>query len=117
MKYTKYLTTVVAAIALTIALPSCNYNPSQPSGPALSANATDQIILRAEQAAEAGLATFDLFVHVERDNEAALKELSPEIHAFANTVRTDAPGWIKDLRDATKTFKSNRTATNEANLF
>ena len=91
---------------------SCTFAP----GPTLSQQSTDQIILRAEQTAQTARATFDLFVHLERDNEAALKQVSPAIHTYANTIRAHGLDWITSLRDATKAFKANRTPENQANL-
>jgi len=85
-------------------------------GPALSQQSTDQIILRAEQTAQTARATFDLFVHLERDNEALLKTVNPQIHVYANTIRAHGLDWITSLRDATKAFKANRTPLNESNL-
>lgn len=96
--------------------------PIGPSGctiapqPTLSAKASDQIILRAEQTAQTARLTFDTFVHLERDNEAMLKTISPAIHAYANTVRLHGLDWVTSVRNATKTFKSNRTPENQANL-
>ena len=86
------------------------------SPPALSQQSTDQVILRAEQTAQTARATFDLFVHLERDNEALLKTVNPQIHVYANTIRAHGLDWITSLRDATKAFKANRTPENQANL-
>lgn len=84
--------------------------------PTLSVAATDQVILRAEQTAETAKVTFNTFVHLERDNEALLKQFNPAIHSWAETIRKNGINWIVSLRDATKTFKANRTAANQANL-
>jgi len=102
----------VALITAPIAFQSCQIAPQ----PTLSASATDQVILRAEQTAQTARATFDLFVHLERDNEAALKTVNPQIHVYANTIRSHGLDWITSLRDATKAFKSNRTSENQSNL-
>lgn len=82
----------------------------------ISALNSEQIILRAEQAAETAKVTFDTFVHLERDNESVLKQVNPQIHVYANTIRTHGIDWIVALRNATKAFKANRTADNRANL-
>lgn len=84
--------------------------------PALSQKNTDQIILRAEQTAETARLTFNAFVHLERANEALLKQFNPQIHVYANTIRLHGLDWIDSLRTATKLFKANRTTANEANL-
>lgn len=88
-----------------------------PSGqPSLTTDATDQVILRAEQTAQSARLTFDTLIHLERDNEAMLKEASPQIHEYANKLRRHGLDWVTSLRDATKTFKANRTPENQANI-
>jgi hypothetical protein len=82
----------------------------------ISALDADQIVLRAEQAAETAKLTFHTFVHLERDNEAMLKTVNPQIHLYANTIRANGIGWIKSLRNATEVFKANRTVDNRATL-
>ena len=84
--------------------------------PALSESASDQIVLRAEQTAETAKLTFNTFVHLERDNQALLEQLNPAIHQWAETVRRNGINWIVSLRNATKTFKANRNAQNQATL-
>lgn len=84
--------------------------------PALSVAATDQIILRAEQTAETAKLTFNTFVHLERDNQALLKQVNPSIHTWAENIRKNGINWIVSLRNATKTFKVARTPENQANL-
>lgn len=96
--------------------------PIGPSGctsvnpPTISVAATDQIILRAEQTAQTARLTFDTFVHLERNNEALLKQVNPQIHEYANKLRRNGLNWVTSLRDATKTFKANRTTENQATL-
>ncbi len=83
---------------------------------AISTQNTDQIILRAEQTAQTARLTFDTFVRLERDNEATLKQINPAIHTYANYIRTHGLDWVTSLREATKTFKANRTPENQASL-
>ncbi len=97
--------------ALTFGLPACKTLPTT-----LSAQNTDQIILRAEQTAQTARLTFDTFVRLERDNEAALKQLNPAIHTYANYIRLHGLDWITSLRQATVTFKASRTPENQASL-
>lgn len=109
------LASLIAAGCWTIApvtLTSCKTTVI----PALSQKNTDQIILRAEQTAETARLTFNTFVHLERANEALLKQFNPAIHVYANTIRLHGLDWIDSLRTATKLFKANRTTANEANL-
>lgn len=109
---------IVAGIFLG-SLAVAPYGPQgcvQYTSPALSQQSTDQIILRAEQTAQSALLTFDTFVRLERDNEAVLKAFNPQIHEWANTVRRNGLDWVKSVRTATKTFKANRDAANQATL-
>ncbi len=82
----------------------------------ISAQNTDQIILRAEQTAQTARLTFDTFVRLERNNEGMLKTLNPAIHTYANYIRTHGLDWVTSLREATKAFKANRTPENQASL-
>lgn len=84
--------------------------------PSTSSETSDQVILRAEQAAQTARLTFDTFVHLERDNEALLKQVNPAIHQYANTIRRNGLNWVDSLRAATKAFKLNRTPENRASI-
>lgn len=84
--------------------------------PSTSQETSDQVILRAEQTAQVARDTFNLFVHLERDNEALLKTVNPQIHVYANTIRAHGLDWITSLRSATKTFKADRTPDNKASI-
>jgi hypothetical protein len=76
----------------------------------------DPIVVRAEQTTAIALDTFDLFLRVERQNEASLYKLNPKIHDFANLIRREAPQWLETARHLTKTYKSSRTEASKANL-
>jgi len=102
----------IALITTPIAFQSC----TTVTPPTISVAATDQIILRAEQTAEVAKTTFNTFVHLERDNEGLLKQASPQIHVWAENIRRNGLNWIVSLRNATKDFKANRTAANQATL-
>ncbi len=106
MNRARQLSPVVALLLLA----SCQ----QPG--AISQQNTDQIILRAEQTAQTARLTFDTFVRLERDNEAMLKTVNPAIHTYANYIRTHGLDWVTSLRQATVTFKVNRTPENQASL-
>jgi hypothetical protein len=107
------LCVAVTLITAPVAFVGCGTTPGVPT---LSAENADQLILRAEQTAQTARLTFDTFVHLERDNEALLKTISPAIHTYANTVRLHGLDWVTSVRTATKTFKANRTPDNKANL-
>ena len=111
----RWVSISVAIVGLAVA--PVTFNSCVSTAPSsMSVAATDQIILRAEQTAQTARLTFTTFVHLERDNEAILKQVSPSIHTYANTIRTHGLDWITSLRDATKAFKANRTPENQANL-
>lgn len=119
-KYRQTLRFLIAAVIISgawavapIGPVGCRYTGQIP---AISQTNTDQVILRAEQTAQTARLTFDTFVHLERDNEALLKTVNPQIHVYANTIRAHGLDWVDSLRAATKTFKANRTTENQANL-
>lgn len=105
------LATGVWVVAPVAPVGCAYFNP-----PALSQANTDQVILRAEQTAETAKLTFNTLLHLERDNEAALKAINPQIHVWANTLRAHGIDWIQSLRTATKDFKANRNSANQATL-
>ena len=76
----------------------------------------DQIVVRTEQALNIALDTFDVFLKLERDNQAGLEKVSPKIHEWAENVRRNGKGWIKSAQTAKNAYKQNRTAKNHANL-
>ena len=100
----------ITLITSPIAFQGCKEFPS------FSQQSSDQIILRAEQAAQTAQITFKTFVHIERENEALLLKLNPAIHQYAETIRAHGVDWIVSLRNATKTFEATRTAENQATL-
>lgn len=76
----------------------------------------DQIVVRTEQLLNISLDTFDTFLKIERDNEAGLKKVSPQIHVFAENVRRNGKKWIKSAQAAKNAYRDNRTDQNRANL-
>lgn len=81
-----------------------------------SPETSDQIIFRSEQLTKQALYTFDTFLFIERNNELLLKGVDPSIHLVAEKVRSHGKDWIVSARNATKTFKANRTEANAANM-
>jgi leucyl-tRNA synthetase len=108
-----YALCVLSLFASPVAFNGCGTTSGIPP---LSQSATDQVILRAEQTAETAKLTFNTLLHLERDNEALLKQASPQIHVWTETVRRNGINWIVSLRNATKDFKANRTSANQATL-
>ncbi len=112
----KRLTIIALCLCIGIAAPVAFTGCGTTGTLAISQQNTDQIILRAEQTAQTARLTFDTFVRLERDNEAALKQVNPAIHTYANYIRTHGLDWVTSLRSATKNFKANRSPQNQANL-
>lgn len=123
MKIKKYIPLGVAiagswllATATLIGPSGCQSYPWPSGQPSLTEASTDQVILRAEQTAQTARLTFDTLVTLERQNDAFLRQVNPAIHAYANKLRAHGLDWVDSLRAATRTFKANRTAENQANL-
>lgn len=77
----------------------------------------DPVVVTAERTISESVDVFDTFVHVERDNEAYLLKVNPEIHKQAENVRKHAlTEWIPSARRAKDAYKLNRTAANKASL-
>lgn len=113
----RLLTSYCVALALIVAPVSLTFQGCRTTTEiAVSAETSEQIILRAEQTAQTSLLTFDTLVRLERDNSDALVVVNPKIHEYANYIRGNGLNWITSLRNATKTFKANRTAENKSNL-
>ncbi len=111
----RILTSFCVAIALVTA--PVAFNGCGTTGTlAISAQSTDQIILRAEQTAQTARLTFDTFVTLERHNEALLKQVNPQIHVYANVIRANGLNWVDSLTAAINNFEANKTPTNQASL-
>lgn len=104
------VTASVAVVPVSVVFTGCSQLPST------SAETSDQVILRAQQTAQAARLTFYTFVKLERDNEALLKQVSPAIHDYANVIRRSGLNWVDSLRHATDTFEGNRSPENRATL-
>lgn len=76
----------------------------------------DQLVIKSEQLLVISLDTFDTFLKIERSNQQILSKISPEIHAYAETVRRNGKNWIKSLELAHDAYKNNRSANNHATL-
>ena len=107
------LALITAPVVIPVAFNGCVSTKELPS---VSAETANQVILHAEQTAEAAKLSFKTFVHLERENEALLKKINPQIHVQAENIRAHGIDWIVALRNATKTFEANRTADSRANL-
>ncbi len=76
----------------------------------------DSVVVTAENLRESALGVFKAFMEVEKENEAALKTLNPQIHIAAEDVRKNGKKWIDDLTAAKVAFQAARTQENANRL-
>jgi hypothetical protein len=115
---------IILCLALSITLATSGCEQYQKIKDALTTATTykttsetaDQVIIRSEQLTKESLLTFDTFLFIERNNEAALKNINPNIHVVAEKIRAHGQDWLMAARRTTKAFKENRTASNEADM-
>ncbi len=74
------------------------------------------IVVGAESFRDIALNTFDGLMTIEREHEAALKALNPQIHVFTEKVRRESKGWLDSLTAAKTAYQSARTPENGAKL-
>lgn len=77
---------------------------------------SDPIVVRAEQASRYAFEIFDTFVSEEKRNRTVWRQISPEIENAANKIRREGKTGVEKLIEVTRTYKSNRTPENRANL-
>lgn len=77
---------------------------------------SDPVVVRAEQTQTISKDTLDAFVTYERNNDATLRALNPQIHTYANYVRAHGQQWLRTLQAEKLAYKNNRTGENKANL-
>jgi hypothetical protein len=83
------------AIVLLLALAAC-------ASPTLTG---DPVVINAEKTLRIAKDTLDLFVKLEYDNREMVIAKFPEIHAFAEKVRREAPTILKTANDAKNAYK------------
>lgn len=71
----------------------------------------DPVVVRAEQATTSAFDVVDAFLLWEHNHP-----VPDNIHAFAEKLRTEAPGWFATARALTKAYKANRTPEKKAAL-
>lgn len=94
-------------------LPSCKtFSGTQVQS---SQSATISVV-SAEKTLRVAKDTIDLFLHLEYDNQALVKDKFPEVHAFAEKLRKTAPDLLISANNIKNTYKHNRTPENAASL-
>jgi hypothetical protein len=76
----------------------------------------DPVIVNAERLAATAWDLIDQFLQYEKNNRAALWARDHAFKRAADDLRARAPASITALRTATRAYKANRTAENEAGL-
>jgi hypothetical protein len=99
-----------------VAVGFCSCAPPPTGGTSPTATSGDSVVVTAEKTLRTAKDTFDLFLHLEYDNRAALEKVSPEIHKYADYIRKNAPDWLITANNLKNTYKHNRTAENKATL-
>lgn len=81
-----------------------------------STNGGDSVLINAEKTAEMSLSVMDGFVTIEQDNRAFLNTVSPKIEEASHKIQNEGMKAWDGLRQATATYKANRTEENKANV-
>jgi hypothetical protein len=89
----------------------------------------DPIEVRAEQSISVAADTMDLFIALEYDHQLLIEDKAPEVHQFAEWLRTYIPYpgapsgqlqrglvFIQQATDARRTYKALRTIENQNKL-
>jgi len=76
----------------------------------------DPVVVDAEKSTSVFVETLNTFFQLEYQNRDLIKAKLPQVHQYAEVMRLNAPTWIATARDLTKTYKTNRTPDNKANL-
>lgn len=97
---------VCMATALGLALPGC----------ASVAPGNDALVVRAEQARDIAVSTFDVLLDLEHANREALWDVDPEIKKTCDFIRENEQGWINGITRVIDAYKANRTPEGKANL-
>lgn len=115
----KKLISILGAVAIGLTFQagcvSVFPEPKQ-SSPALSAETSSNVVIATEKTLKVSKDSIDLFLHLEYDNRALVKSQFPQVHAFAETLRSKAPDALITANNAKNNFKHNRNASNQANL-
>ncbi len=116
------------AIALALALSSCAKPTANVPHSAVTVNVQpipvpettptkpDPIVVNAEKVTTIGNRTFNLIVHLEKDNRSAFAKVSPSIRPFVDNIRRNGIQWIRDAEKLKEAYKQNRNAESKANL-
>lgn len=117
----KNLITLFASICIGSALflSGCGTSGALPFVPAATnVQASTYSVQGAEKLLATAHDTLDLFLGLDDLNRAAVKQQLPQVHAFAEKMRSNnyAANLLERGNNAKNAFKHNRTADNQASL-
>jgi hypothetical protein len=76
----------------------------------------DVVVVTAENLRSSALDVFDAFMRIEKNNEAVLQGLNPNIHLAAEDIRKHGAQYLDDLTHAKNAYQSARTPDNASKL-
>lgn len=106
---------LLASVATAMAFSGCGSlqqlaGPAPTPAPQIDAAQSSSIVVNAEKTLRISKDTFDTFLHVEHDNRALVREKLPQVHKFAEYVRSNAPSWLSRANTLKNLYKHNRDA-------
>jgi hypothetical protein len=78
--------------------------------------AASVLVVSVENTRQIALDTFDRFMALEKQNEAALKAINPGIHQAAEEIRRNGRKYLGDLTAAKVRFQQSRSEADATNL-
>lgn len=85
-------TLLIALTSVSLLFSGCSNFHLDTTGTHFTAN--ENVVANAEKTLRISKDTFDMFLHIEYDNRDLVKERAPQIHAYANYIRVNAPNWL-----------------------
>lgn len=95
----KLLASVILAVALAGTVPGC-----QPVAPG-----SDPVVVWQEQGLQASFDTIDEFLRMEDAYRDEVRAKAPDVHAFAELLRRDAPAVFTAYQDSIEAYKQSRS--------
>lgn len=90
------------ALLVLVALAGCAAAPVAPGH--------DPVVVRAEQAAQIALASYEAAINFDHDNLTLMKDHAPAAHQQVQRLRREFPSAFREFRTATGIYKQTRTA-------
>lgn len=127
----RILQILVLSVSLSL-VPACsNYKEFLQHPLTTAAPVNESVVVNAEKTLRVSKDTFDLFLRIEKDNQALVKSKMPQVHTFAEYLRKNAPTWLITANNLKNDYKHGRgnlqalldaisvlnTNTNKANTY